>query len=277
MLQKSKLNISSFDYNQNYGQFYSVNNLGISNYFGYGVNIANAVSSSRFSSQNMSINQISESIMYRHNITVEIYNKFIKYEKLIWKGEAIWESPSLEIRNGAQIAFQILFSNLPSDPDYRVIIPEVKESHRNNFYRQYCYERWFACPALPFRIRFDDIAYQGASRISTNAKIPSSIVNPETLSAYVDLIQTAEYALPLGSKNWENPTDEYLWSKAKLGGLYYLGSNNKPVNILIDLKGSSTGYVIDKCWIATDEEFSKFQHDIDRWRANLINYFDFYK
>ena len=56
------------------------------------------------------------------------------------------------------------------------------------------------------------------------------------LSAYIDLIQTAEYALPQGKEKNTNPLDRDIWSKVQLGGIYYLGNDDIPRKILINLK-----------------------------------------
>lgn len=48
-------------------------------------------------------------------------------------------------------------------------------------------------------------------------------------------------------------------------------------NVVIKLKGSTLGYVIDKCFVATDEEYAEFFMSLDRWQAALLKYYDLYE
>ncbi|NQS98044.1 MAG: hypothetical protein HQ591_06290 [candidate division Zixibacteria bacterium] len=258
--------LTSYYYSQTYGKYYSSMTVGSADYFGYGVNIASAVSRMTTKSQNIAMNIIDEKTSYNHIISLEILNES---DNIIWKGESTWDSPNIEIRNEVQTSMQLLISNLPSDPNYRVSIPEVKESHKYIYYRLYCYDNWFSCPALPYRVGFYNPAPE--------AKTPNYVENPEALEAYIDLIKTAEYALPIGYNDWrDDPLKKSLWSKVLLGGKYLLGARKKPINIMVRLEGYPKGYEIKGCWIASDKEFSEFQVKMKKWRKKLQDYFSVY-
>jgi hypothetical protein len=61
-----------------------------------------------------------------------------------------------------------------------------------------------------------------------------------------------------------------------LGGQYLLGQEREPINVMIKLTGQEEGYIIDKCWIASDTEFSGFQKFLSKWQHALSYYYDFY-
>lgn len=242
--------------------------MGISQNFG--VNIAQAVSSLK-SNTRVTTTQITEEIeFYVHTIAIELSNRD---GALLWKGESTWNSAEPDILNRITFNLQLLLSNLPSDKAVRPEIPEVKDTHVDNYYRLQCKGYYFTCPALPFRILFNR---EGEAQFNLFTK--EKVKNKNALAAYIDLIQTAEYALPNGNeKNWKNPLEMSLWEKVTLGGQYYLGPDKTPVNVIIQLQGKQEGYYIDECKIATAEEFSDFSNNMDKWREVLSNYFDMYK
>ncbi|NVM04185.1 MAG: hypothetical protein HWN67_17770, partial [Candidatus Helarchaeota archaeon] len=101
------------------------------------------------------------------------------------------------------------------------------------------------------------------------------------LAAYVDLIQTAEYAFPSGAYNAdimkyeiEDPLKVSIWRKVQLGGRYYLEPDEMPVNILINLTGKRDGYIVEKCWIAQEEEFLAFEENLKEFQKILRNYYN---
>jgi hypothetical protein len=97
------------------------------------------------------------------------------------------------------------------------------------------------------------------------------------LAAYVDLIQTAEFALPDGDdRDWENPIDVRLWKSVTLGGQYLMGISKKPINVIIKLSGEKNGYYIDNAKVVSDNEYAVFQQKLYRWKKALNNYSDYY-
>jgi hypothetical protein len=235
---------------------------------GLGVSIARAIGLLASSSSSYA-NQSSEQIVsYTHTISIEFINK---EGNILWKGESTWDSEELNLINRITPALQLILSDLPSDKTLRPEISEVKDTHVKNYFKLECQDIWFTCPALPYRILFNNPYTYGQS-------IPSGILNRNAFAAYVDLIQTAEYALPKGDElDWVNPLEISLWETVTLGGQYYLGPQKTPINILIKLTGKTDGYYIDECKIASDEEYSNFNMKLNNWREALSNYYDVYK
>lgn len=236
---------------------------------GLGVTIARAVSALATRSTTVSEQTVEQMPSYTHTIAIEIRSR----DRLIlWKGESTWDSNELNLISRIIPAMQLILSDLPTDQSNLPEIPEVKSSHVVNYYKLECEDFWFTCPALPYRILFE-------KKLNPRAKteIPSSVKDQYALAAYVDLIQTAEYALPSGSEDdWTDPIQISLWEKVTIGGQYLLGADRKPVYVLIKLVGKSDGYYIDECKVASDEEFSKFSAQFSKWRQVLQDYYDVY-
>ncbi len=222
---------------------------------GLGVSIARAVSALTAGSSTIGRQFAEQLLSYTHTIAIEIHNQD---DKVIWKGEAAWDTYELNIVNQILTAIQLILSDLPFDPTYRPEITETKSSHAHNFFDLYCRDSWFTCPALPYRIAF----------------AASAVKNTTAFAAYLDLIQTAEFALPSGSDGWKNPIQTSLWKKVTLGGQYLIGPDRKPTNVLIELTGQEEGYNIEKCWVADEEEYSKFKQRMQEWRQVLADYYD---
>ncbi len=232
---------------------------------GLGVSLARSIAALALASANMAEQSVTESVSYTHSISIAISDKL---GEEIWKGESTWDSPQLDILAEISSVLQLLFSGLPIDSSVRPEVSEAKGSHAANYFKLYCIQRWFTCPALPYRIAFS------AERYALVNGIPKTIKNPEALPAYLDLIQTAEYALPHGSKDREDPLRNDLWSKAMLGRQYLLGPEQRPVNVLVKLTGHSQGYLVEKCWLATDDEYAAFEGELMDWRQLLEEYYD---
>lgn len=238
---------------------------------GLGVSIARAVSALATRSTTVGKQTAEQMLSYTHTISIELRSRD---GLIVWKGESTWDSDELNLINRIVPAIQLILSDLPSDRATRPEIPEVKSSHALNYYKLECQDNWFTCPALPYRILFEDRKLSAEARPS----IPGSVENPYALVAYVDLIQTAEYALPDGNeKDWKDPIKVSLWKRVTLGGQYLLGPSKKPVNILIKLSGKTDGYYIDECKVASDEEFGKFSVQFSKWRQALQDYYDVYE
>jgi hypothetical protein len=237
--------------------------------FGLGVIAARTISAFSSSSATSSSQVVEKAVAFTHTISIDILDKT---GKLVWKGESTWDSEVLDLINRIVPALQLILSDLPSDRSFKPKVSEVKNTHTQNYYRLECRNTWFACPALPYRIRFE-----GRYSTAENSSLPTSISDPIALAAYVDLIQTAEYALPEGDESdWKNPLDISLWKNVTLGGQYLLGQESTPVNVLVKLTGRSEGYYIDKCWLATDGDYSKFQEKLSKWQEALSYYYDVY-
>ena len=234
---------------------------------GLGVSIARAIAASIQTTSSMSSTQTYQDAQYTHTISLEIVSAD---GKLVWKGESTWDSPDIDIRNMSGTAIQVLLSGLPTISDKSILVPAVKDTSAAAFFKEVCEGWWFVCPATPYRIKFPDLGYDGFG-------IPGAIKDTRILAAVLDMIRTAEYALPKGSKNWKDPTKEILWSEVQLGGTYLIGNDKNPTYILVDLAGSRSGYKVHKCWIATDTEWTEHKDGLRRWKARLEDYYDFFE
>ena len=236
-----------------------------------GIMIASAV----FGLANQSASKVSNSTetveSYTHIISLEILN----YDSTsIWKGESTWDSYNIDLTTDMMPALQILMSWLPSDKTTYPSVAEVKETKKDNYYNLNCKGRSFSCPALPYKIAFN---YHYALETDRNVKSPKSVIDAKAYDAYLDLIHTAEYALPLGDDDYSFPLDEKLWADVEIGGKYLIGNDKQPTNILIKLTGEPTGYKIEKCWIASTEEYRHFETQLFTWQNALKEYYDLRK
>ncbi|MEW5995373.1 MAG: hypothetical protein AB1744_13405, partial [Candidatus Zixiibacteriota bacterium] len=243
---------------------------------GLGVSVAAAVASAVQATSVTSGQVLDQVANYVHSISIQIENPS---NELIWKGESTWDSYSVDIRDNFALAIQIMLRHFPTDTNHVPWVPEVKETHVRNFYRLECLDRWFTCPALPYRIYIEQkpFAYTNESRYYYSTFDLESIEDPRAFAAFIDLIQTAEYALPMGHNDWSDPLDVTLWKRVRLGGRYLLGASKTPENVLVELKGQPEGYETERCWIATNEEFSAFQSDLATWQRTLEEYYSVYK
>ena len=107
--------------------------------------------------------------------------------------------------------------------------------------------------------------------------LKGKVDNPEALEAYMDLILTAEYALPIGNRNYKNPLEKSNWAKVQLGGIYYLGEDNLPVNILITLRGESKGYCVENCKIVSVDEYLRYEDKLLEWQQAVSKMYDVYE
>lgn len=193
---------------------------------GIGVLVAQMVSGSQQSSSTMVSSQSDLVTSYRHTLSIAIEDS----DMVLWQSDATWVSATPSILSELPTALQVIFSNLPNTSKSAIMVPAIKPDREDTFYELYCKNNWFSCPALPYRIRFP----QSTSNAGTLNK--SSFINdPQAFSAFIDLLQTAEYALPKGSGKFDDPMSSSLWAKAQLGGKYKLGDNAEEVFILIDL------------------------------------------
>jgi hypothetical protein len=242
---------------------------------GYGLGVSLARSMSVLTSGNASaVNMVAETRRsYCHTITLEMDNGM---GQQIWKGESTWDTNDPDIRSDLSFAFQLLLSRLPRDEQLTPRVKKVASGKGENYYNLFCNDRTFHCPALPNPIEFVSPA-DSYNRKLEFSSIARRIENQEAFEAYIDLIRTAEYALPTGSKDYANPLEPDLWSSTTLGGRYYLGSDKEPVFVLIRLTGEKTGYVVNQCWVANDHDMWAFAGEFERWKEALRNYYNVYQ
>ena len=238
---------------------------------GLGVSIAQLISALNYKSEVVSSNTIKTIRSFIHTISIEIVDI---NNKLIWQGESTWDSQNINLQSDIKPAIQLIVSNLPYNKENLPIVSQIKKDKEENYYNLVCKDKWFSCPALPYKITFSDVLDDNSQSIYYG--LPVSINDPSALAAYVDLMQTAEYVLPVGMKNYDNPLRNSLWNKIQLGGIYQL-SDKEQIKILIKLTGKKNGYIVDKCWIATDEEFTEFEKNLENWRDSLIDYYDVFE
>ncbi len=236
---------------------------------GIGVLLAQMVSGTQQSNSTVISNKSDLVTSYRHTLAIEIKNM----EKVIWQSDATWISSTPNIQNELPTALQVIFSNLPNKSDVSVVVPEVRPEREDTFYELYCKNTWYTCPALPYRIRFPQSSGKSPS---SSVTVSYFVKGSEAFSAYIDLLQTAEYALPKGSKDFSDPMSSTLWAKAQLGGHYRLGENGKEVFLIIDLVGEPAGYVVKNCSIVNESEYSDHLLSMSEWRDALRSYFDVY-
>ncbi|MBN2407288.1 MAG: hypothetical protein JXJ19_06300 [Elusimicrobia bacterium] len=261
------------DKQYSYSQVYSMNKneytydtlYGINH--GLGVSIAMAVNSLTNKSATVATNETINIETYIHSISI-LFNE-VKTNNAIWKGEATWDSNRLDLGKDIEPAIRLLVSGLPLNDKIYPRVKKIKQGKETNYYELECKNKWFFCPALPYNIFF--------TLPSESNAIPDGVKNPEALVAYIDLIQSAEYALPTGSRNYKNPLLKSLWSKVVLGGKYYMGTDENQIKVLIKLKGTNEGYIVNKCIITTDEEYSKYENQFGKWKNALEDYYNIYE
>jgi hypothetical protein len=238
---------------------------------GMGVSLARAVAVSGVQAKQ----SIKNTSSFNHTVSAEIYDNL---NKLIWKGESIWNTQDPDILGNFTPTLRMLLSSLPADTSIIPTILEIKRVRAINYYRMELENKTLSCPALPYSITFGS-----ANNVEWNqngASLPHCTVRYQdinALAAFLDLAETAEYALPMGNYNWEDMLNRTLWSKVVLGAEYKFSDSDKTVKILINLTGHTKGYDVDKCWVATDTEFHDFQLKLAVWKKALSEYHDIYK
>jgi hypothetical protein len=269
--RQDKFKLSSSYYSSNRNNIAFATNSVVGATSGLGVSVARAIGAISTRSTIAADFDASQAISYTHIVSLEIRNKS---DKVIWKGESTWDSENLNLISRILPALQLIMSDLPADKNIKPTVNQVKETHAVNFYKLEIEGNWFTCPALPYRIWFEEPKY---TRYNKNS-MPNYINDSYALSAYLDLIQTAEFALPKGNANdWKNPINVNLWESVILGGQYLIGPGQRQINILIKLTGKSDGYYIDKCWVATDTEYEVYKQNFNRWQTALHEYYDVFE
>lgn len=245
------------------------NSVGAASYQGLGVGLAKAVSQqSRVTVTNVGL-QIDQALSYTHTVSIEVMNLT---GIVIWKGDTTWDEPNLNIASNMVPALQMVVSYLPTTQAInKPEIGKIKESHVGNYYAMACAnQQWFTCPALPFRIYLNQWHM-------CELRSQFGLGDAFALAAYIDLIQTAEYALQDGDANdWKNLLDVRLWGSVTLGGQYLMGPEKQPVNVIVKLSGANEGYYISSTKVVSDKEYAIFQQKMAGWKKAMNDYRDFY-
>jgi len=244
-----------------------------------GVSIAKAIAAISNEASSTSTLRISNDVAYRHTISCEIFDKT---DALLWKGESTWSSADIDIARELLTALKLIVSDLPYNPAILPSVPSIKSSRAEDFYMQAMRGYEFSCPALPYRIKFGDLRFIVRNRQSKADKEmemtqSGKAIDKNALAAFVDLIETAQYAIPEGDADWSRPVRGILWKKVMLGGKYRLGIQGEPCSILIKLTGNTAGYTVQKCWVASDTEYAAFEAKLAKWRQALRDYYDVYE
>jgi hypothetical protein len=242
---------------------------GVVPFAGQGVTIAGKVGTFAPVVPPQGQSSIEQPALFQHVVSVELFSRA---EMPVWKGEESWTTPDPDIQSSLTSILLVLLSDIQSDASFQPIVPEIKLTHTTNYYEQEAKGNWFYSPALPYRVTFEKPA-----DLSQSSGLPSSIKNPNVLAAYLDLIQTAEYALPGAGTDWKNPVQLSNWNDATLGGQYFLGTPQKPVTIMINVTLKEDCYVVDKCWIPTPLDFKEFQDKMLRYKRVLKNYYNVFE
>lgn len=208
---------------------------------------------------------------YRHTVGFSITNL---NSELIWTGESTWESGNVDITSRISTVSQILLSNLPGYGEVVPRVPAVNPEKEENYYKLYVEDRNFVGPALPYTINFESSAGDSRS-LSQNLTI-QGVSDPRISRAVIDLIQTAEFAVPR-DPNYENPTSTRQWNRVNLGGIYYIGDDTQPTRILIELRGSKGGYTIRNSSTVNQNEYDAFLNDLQKWQTALIEYYNVFE
>lgn len=240
----------------------------VSGYSGYGVMLAESIGllAASSSGKSQTISRTYEA--YKHKVTCELY---ANDDNPIWKYDTEANSKDANILQYSKSFLQMAFTGLPSTQAIIPIVPKLKKDKLTNFTNTYLVNKFFICPALPSYIVIS------TSAVSKNNYEPNGVTSPEALMAYMDLLQTAEYATPIGSEaDWKNPTQEHLWRKATLIGKYQLGEDKKPINVVISLIGTPSSYSVQECKLVSDDEYRAHQLRYDSWIRALQSYFQIF-
>jgi len=244
----------------------------------WGATLAGVIAGNAMSA--VSSHKAQKTTMYVHVLGLEM-SRFAG--DVIWKSDAMWDAQDPNISANLTTALQTILINMPSDAELIPQVPEVDDTRALNFRRLYTDGKWFSCPALPFatvitnKTRGQDTVvsnYDAAKGLFKN-EVPD--FEARALVAFVDLVQTAEVALPLGLKALKDPLNQDNWSAVMLGGRYRLLPSNDTVSVLMKLKGNQNGYLATNCWIASDDKYTEFLRKVSQWKQAVADYADVFK
>lgn len=127
---------------------------------------------------------------------------------------------------------------------------------------------------MTYTINFEGSA-ESSSSLHQNITI-QGVFDPRISRAVIDLIQTAEFAVPRDS-NYGSPISTGQWNRVNFGGNYYIGDDSQPTNIIIELRGSKNGYTIRNAAKANQSEYGEFLNDLEKWQDALIAYYSVFE
>jgi hypothetical protein len=241
---------------------------------GFGVILAQAVSAMMMRSVTSTQTTSIEYDVYTHLLTCEIRDQ---NNRIVWKCDSKVDTGNIDILGISNPLLQMALSGLPRSGEVIPRVAKLKTGRFSDYVRFYVDDRYFMCPALPNYIRM------GQTLSQSNTQEPSlygieSKKDEVALLAYLDLLETAEYAIPGKSpKNWDNITSSNLWHNVTLIGRYYLGDDQIPVNVVIHLKGTPDYYYVNSVSLVSDQEFAEYQSLHSQWIAKLEEFYDFYE
>lgn len=239
----------------------------------YGVLLANTMASTLAGSVSSTTHSVQmEQTVYQHTICIEIFSA---NGKEVWRYDTLSENGSVDILEVYTPLLQIALSGLPSS---HKVIPRVKKLRPDkfaDFASMNLLSGNYMCPALPNYISFKgDRHYDSRKSRDSGFELPN-VENKEATLAYLDLIETAEYAIPK-KENGKWTLDSKIFSEVSLIGRYYLGNDTTPVNVFIELKGTPSSYVIRRARLINDNDYAALTKVYVDWVNSLKNYFNFY-
>ncbi|MDD3143015.1 MAG: hypothetical protein PHG32_02345 [Candidatus Cloacimonetes bacterium] len=199
--------------------------------------------------------------VYNHLVSCEMFNQS---DHLVWKYDSRTSTGNIDILDVYTPLLQVAFSSLPSSGEVIPRVPKLKYGRFDDFAKMYIKNRNFLCPALPNYIKMAQYIWSESDQAA--------------ILAFLDLLETAEYAIPNNTRrSSRNPTDIYLWTKVTLIGKYYLGNDTTPVNVVILLSGTESSYEVTTARLVSDEVYAKLQEHYNQWVAQLRDFYDFYE
>jgi len=271
--------LKSSSYQSNYtSNSYSSYNKSTSG--GYGVILAQMVALSFATNKSVATTFINDYDVYYHTIACEFLTQ---QNRIVRKYDTRVESKDIDILRVCGPLLQIAFSELPKVENIYPRVPKLNEARFSDFIGVSIRGRRFRCPALPNYIRFATGSGDSQSISSFNqSALSSSLIrgfeHSEATMAYLDLLETAEYALPAcNEKLWVNPVYSEVWKKVVLIGKYYLGSDAQPVNVIVYLSGTPDCYIVTSCQLVNDDVYTLYQNKYNRWVQKLSEFYNFFQ
>ncbi|MCH8569106.1 MAG: hypothetical protein LAT67_12605 [Balneolales bacterium] len=249
---------------------------------GTGVLAALAVGAQSTQSQATSRVESRTHTAYRHTLGLSISSL---EGEMIWTGESTWESGAVDILRRIQPVSQILISNLPGYAEMIPRVPAVRQNKEQNYYRLYIRGNRFFGPALPYSINFEGLSSSGSGAIFVGSSTQRSasqsgdlrsVSDTRILNAVIDLIQTAEYAVP-HSPEYDDPFYSQQWSRVNIGGRYFIGDDTEPSNILVELRGSREGYTIRNASLVHESTYNEFLVELEKWQKALSEFYNVFE
>jgi len=238
------------------------------NSVGLGVLFASELNSSLYSSQSVNTSSI-QIDLFVHSFAMEIRDKT---NKMIWKNDTEAVSLNRNIFSLHKSVIQYAVSSLPTNGK---VIPRVERLKNDRIIDYLSLNDYsYRCPALPHIIRFPQFYNVTYSQNQITTLFPKK--DTSAIHGFIDLLQTAEYAIPKGSLiDWKNPTTLSIWTSPTLIGRYYIGNEKTPSNLVIQLRATPNNYQVLKCIVVNDEAYAKYQALYSAWENRLKEFYSF--